>query len=170
MVKKREKSTKKFRYIFFQKYYIHFTFSCCTPVARWMSVSVSATRNTGRDAAQYLRRIFQELICEFNICALNPRRVSPRQKQVSNKGNFLMICLQTTKKQIKTIQYNKNPTTTRHSDRWMCSWWETVLRIRCDLCSACDVAVFWHRLGSVLHIFLPFQKDKNKMKTLRYAD
>lgn len=85
---------------------IHFTLSRCTPVAHWMSVSVSATKkNTDREAPQYLLRIFQRLISEFNICTLNPRRVSPRQKQVSNKGNFLLICLQTKKKpQYNTIQ------------------------------------------------------------------
>lgn len=94
---------------------IHFTSSRCTPVAHWMSVSVSASqkKNTDREAPQYLLRIFQRLICEFNICALNPRRVSPRQKQVSNKGNFLLICLQTKKTQnthtqYNTIQYKKN--------------------------------------------------------------
>lgn len=44
-----------------------------THTCRLLRVCVCTTRNTVRNVLQYARRIFQQLICDFNILALNPR-------------------------------------------------------------------------------------------------
>lgn len=170
--KTEEKSTKKCRYIFFQKYYSLYIFPLYTSGPLDVCVcQCNRKKNTDREAPQYLLRIFQRLICEFNICALNPRRVSPRQKQVTNKGNFLLICLQTkkTKKntQYNTIQYKKT-SMQRSVDAFLVrSGPENSLWFSAQL-------VMWQYFGSAQVRFrtfsLPFRNDKNEMKTPRYAD